>query len=99
MFASILFAVPSSVMAQQQTITTTTAQPTIIAPLTPEEQQQQDRLQNTIAAISRNLVQGEKKVYGIVYNKDGQHLSGWNLTLYLLSLYTVCLESLQNLYK
>ena len=53
-------------MAQQQT-TTTTAQPTTIPPLTPEEQQQQDRLQNTIAAITRNLAQGQKEVDGVVY--------------------------------
>src|SRR5215204_4734879 len=36
-------------------------------PLTPEEQQQQNRLQNTIAAISRNLEQGQKEVNGVVY--------------------------------
>ena len=55
-------------MAQQQTTTTTTtAQPTTIPPLTPEEQQQQDRLQNTIAATTRNLAQGQKEVDGVVY--------------------------------
>jgi hypothetical protein len=64
----ILFAAPSSAMAQQQTTTTTTtAQPTTIPPLTPEEQQQQDRLQNTIAATTRNLAQGQKEVDGVVY--------------------------------
>ena len=64
----ILFAAPSSTMAQQQTTTTTTtAQPTTIPPLTPEEQQQQDRLQNTIAATTRNLAQGQKEVNGVVY--------------------------------
>ena len=64
----ILFAAPSSAMAQQQTTTTTaTAQPTTIPPLTPEEQQQQDRLQNTIAATTRNLEQGQKEVDGVVY--------------------------------
>ena len=46
---------------------TTTAQPTTIPPLTPEEQQQQDRLQNTIAATTRNLAQGQKEVDGVVY--------------------------------
>ena len=66
MIASILVAAPSSTMAQQQT-TTTTAQPTTIPPLTPEEQQQQDRLQNTIAATTRNLAQGQKEVDGVVY--------------------------------
>ena len=66
----ILFAAPSSAMAQQQTTTTTTtttAQPTTIPPLTPEEQQQQERLQNTIAATTRNLAQGQKEVDGVVY--------------------------------
>ncbi|MDQ4017709.1 MAG: hypothetical protein M3129_04130 [Thermoproteota archaeon] len=62
----ILFAAPSSAMAQQQT-TTTTAQPTTIPPLTPEEQQQQERLQNTMAATTRNLEQGQKEVNGVVY--------------------------------
>ena len=52
---------------QQTTTTTTTAQPTTIPPLTPEEQQQQDRLQNTIAATTRNLAQGQKEVDGVVY--------------------------------
>jgi hypothetical protein len=66
MIASVLVAAPSSTMAQQQT-TTTTAQPTTIPPLTPEEQQQQDRLQNTIAATTRNLAQGQKEVDGVVY--------------------------------
>jgi hypothetical protein len=56
----ILFAAPSSAMAQQITATT-------IPPLTPEEQEQQNRLQNTIAAITRNLEQGQKEVNGVVY--------------------------------
>ncbi len=60
MFASILVAAPSSAMAKQITATT-------IPPLTPEEQQQQDRLQNTIAATTRNLAQGQKEVDGVVY--------------------------------
>jgi hypothetical protein len=64
----ILFAAPLSAMAQgQQTTTTTRAQPTTIPPLTPEEQQQQERLQNTIAATTRNLEQGQKEVDGVVY--------------------------------
>src|SRR5829696_6585265 len=62
MVASVLFAAAPSAMAQQ---TTTTAPTT--PPLTPEEQQQQNRLQNTIAAISRNLEQGQKEVNGVVY--------------------------------
>ena len=61
--ASVLFAAPSSAMAQQQT---TTELPTT-APLTPEEQQEQDRLQNVTTAITRNLQQGEMQVNGIVY--------------------------------
>jgi PKD domain len=60
MVASILFAVPSSAMAQQITVTTT-------PPLTPEEQEQQNRLQNTIAATTRNLEQGQKEVNGVVF--------------------------------
>jgi hypothetical protein len=54
MVAGILFAAPSSAMAQQ------------IA-LTPEELDQQNRLQDTIAATTRNLEQGQKEVNGIVY--------------------------------
>jgi hypothetical protein len=60
MVGGILFAAPSSAMAQQITATT-------IPPLTPEEQEQQNRLQNTIAAITRNLEQGQKEVNGVVY--------------------------------
>jgi hypothetical protein len=59
MVAGILFAAPSAAMAQQ----TATTPP----PLTPEEQQQQDLLQNTIAATTRNLEQGEKEVNGVVF--------------------------------
>src|ERR671914_543307 len=51
--AGILFAAPSA-MAQQ------------IA-LTSEELEQQNRLQDTIAATTRNLEQGEKEVNGIVF--------------------------------
>ncbi len=53
MVAAISFAAPSA-MAQQ------------IA-LTPEELEQQRRLQDTIAATTRNLEQGEKEVNGIVF--------------------------------
>src|SRR5918993_910507 len=60
MFGGILFAAPSSAMAQQITATTT-------PPLTPVEQEQQNRLENTIAAITRNLEQGQKEVNGVVY--------------------------------
>jgi hypothetical protein len=51
--AGILFVAPSA-MAQQ------------IA-LTPEELEQQNRLQDTIAATTRNLEQGEKEVNGVVF--------------------------------
>jgi hypothetical protein len=61
MVASLLFAAPSA-MAQQQQITATTT-----PPLTPEEQQEQDRLQDTIAATTRNLAQGQKEVDGVVF--------------------------------
>src|SRR5215217_3974310 len=64
MVASVLFAAAPSAMAQQTTATTA---PTTPPPLTAEEQQQQNRLQNTIAAISRNLEQGQKQVDGLVY--------------------------------
>jgi hypothetical protein len=64
MVASVLFAAAPSAMAQQTTTTTATV---TTPPLTPEEQQQQNRLQNTIAAISRNLEQGQKEVNGVVY--------------------------------
>src|SRR5215204_2284653 len=51
---------PSVTMAQQITATTT-------PPLTPQEQEQQNRLQNEIAATTRNLENGQKQVDGIVY--------------------------------
>src|SRR5215213_9512528 len=63
MVASVLFAAAPSAMAQQTTATTAPTTP----PLTAEEQQQQNRLQNTIAAITRNLEQGQKEVNGLVY--------------------------------
>jgi hypothetical protein len=53
MIAGVLFAEPSA-MAQQ-------------IPLTPQELEQQNRLQNVIAATTRNLEQGQKQVDGIVY--------------------------------
>jgi hypothetical protein len=58
------FSSPSVIMAQQTAATTTA---TISPPLTVEEQAQQTRLQNTIAAITRNLAQGHKQVDGIIY--------------------------------
>jgi hypothetical protein len=53
MVAGVLFAEPSA-MAQQ-------------IPLTPQELEQQNRLQNVIAATTRNLEQGQKQVNGVVY--------------------------------
>src|SRR5215218_4561948 len=64
MVASVLFAAAPSAMAQQTTATTA---PTTTPPLSAEAQQQQNRLQNTIAAISRNLIQGQKQIDGLVY--------------------------------
>src|ERR671915_2267069 len=60
MVGGILIAAPSSAIAQQITATT-------IPPLTPEEQEQHNRLQNTMAATTRNLEQGQKEVNGVVY--------------------------------
>src|SRR5215211_818422 len=51
---------PPVTMAQQITATTT-------PPLTPQEQEQQNRLQNEIAATTRNLENGQKQVNGVVY--------------------------------
>src|SRR5215210_9154292 len=63
--AGTLFAAPSLSMAQQTNTGTATA--TTTPPLTPEEQQQQDRLQSIMAATTRNLIQGQKQVDGLVY--------------------------------
>src|SRR5215216_4229723 len=58
---------------QQQTTTTATTPPssslsiTTTLPLTPEEQEQQTRLQNVIAATTRDLNETEKQVSGIVF--------------------------------
>jgi PKD repeat protein len=65
MVAATLFAAPSLSMAQQTN--TGTATVTTPPPLTPEEQQQQERLQSTMAATTRNLMQGQKQVDGLVY--------------------------------
>jgi hypothetical protein len=65
MVASVLFAAPSLSMAQQTN--TGTATVTTPPPLTPQEQQQQDRLQSIIAATTRNLIQGQKQIDGLVY--------------------------------
>src|SRR5829696_5695070 len=65
MVAGTLFAAPSLSMAQQTN--TGTATVTTTPPLTPEEQRQQDRLQSIMAATTRNLIQGQKQVDGLVY--------------------------------
>jgi hypothetical protein len=65
MVAGTLFAAPSLSMAQQTN--TGTATVTTPPPLTPEEQQQQERLQSTMAATTRNLLQGQKQIDGLVY--------------------------------
>jgi hypothetical protein len=79
LLAAILFLglllLPSLAMAQlqqQQQQTTTTITPpslsiTTIPPLTPEEQAQQDRLQNVIAATTRDLNETEKQVSEVVF--------------------------------
>jgi hypothetical protein len=70
--AGTLFAAPSSSLAQQQQQqqTTNTGTGTVTTPpppLTPEEQQQQQRLQSIINATTRNLLQGQKQIDGLVY--------------------------------
>src|SRR5918992_5646444 len=68
--AGTLFAAPSLSMAQQQqqaTTGTATVTTTTTPPLTPEEQQQQERLQGIMTATTRNLLQGQKQIDGLVY--------------------------------
>lgn len=64
MVAGILFAAPSLSMAQQTNTGTATVTPPP-PPLTPEEQQQ-ERLQSMINATTRNLLQGQKQIDGLV---------------------------------
>jgi PKD repeat protein len=68
--AGTLFAAPSLSMAQQQQQQTTIGTGTVTTPappLTLEEQQQQERLQSIINATTRNLLQGQKQIDGLVY--------------------------------
>jgi hypothetical protein len=71
--AGALFAAPSLSMAQEQqqqreqTTNTGTATVTTPPPLTPAEQQQQERLQSIINATTRNLLQGQKQIDGLIY--------------------------------
>ena len=69
MVAGTLFAAPSLSMAQQQQQQTNTGTGTVTtpAPLTPEEQQQQERLLGIMNATTRNLLQGQKQIDGLVY--------------------------------
>src|ERR671924_639027 len=80
MLAAILFVglfIPSSLamaqlQQQQQTTTTTSSPPSSLSittplPLTPQEQAQQNRLQNVIAATTRDLNETEKEVSGVVF--------------------------------
>ncbi|MDQ4101583.1 MAG: PKD domain-containing protein [Thermoproteota archaeon] len=71
MVAGTLFAAPSSSLAQQQQqqqqTNTGTAAVTTPPPLTPGELQQQERLESIINATTRNLVEGQKQIDGLVY--------------------------------
>jgi hypothetical protein len=74
---------PSVTMAQQITATTT-------PPLTPQEQEQQNRLQNEIAATTRNLENGQKQVNGVVYTPRWSNLV-WVQPDSLSVLFVYCL--------
>jgi hypothetical protein len=71
MVAGTLFAAPSLSMAQeqqqQQTTNTGTGTVTTPPPLTQEEQRQQERLESVINATTRNLLQGQKQIDGLLY--------------------------------
>src|SRR5918998_772417 len=71
MVAGTLFAAPSLSMAQeqqqQQTTNTGTGTVTTPPPLTPEEQRQQERLESVMNATTRNLLQGQKQIDGLLY--------------------------------
>jgi hypothetical protein len=77
MVAGVLFAAPS-VMAQQ-------------IPLTPQELEQQNRLQNVIAATTRNLEQGQKQVDGVVYTPRWSSNPVWVEPNSLSILFVYCL--------
>jgi hypothetical protein len=77
MVAGVFFAVPS-VMAQQ-------------IPLTPQELEQQNRLQNVIAATTKNLVNGQKQVDGIVYTPRWSNPVVWVEPETLSVLFVYCL--------
>jgi hypothetical protein len=71
-----LLLLPSLAMAQQlqqqqqttaPSVTTSQTTTSLTSPLTPQEQEQQARLQNVIAATTRDLNETEKQVSGIVY--------------------------------
>src|ERR671914_1119297 len=52
---------------QQQTTNTGTGTVTTPPPLTPEEQRQQERLESVMNATTRNLLQGQKQIDGLLY--------------------------------
>ena len=54
-------------MAQQIPLTPSSLTSPTTPPLTPEEQEQQTRLQNVIAATTRDLNETEKEVSGVVF--------------------------------
>jgi PKD repeat protein len=65
MVAGFLFGAPSLSTTQQTN--TGTGIVTTVTPPTPEEQQLQERLQSIMAATTKNLMQGQKEVDGLVY--------------------------------
>ena len=75
---------PSVTKAQQITATTT-------PPLTPQEQEQQNRLQNEIAATTRNLENGQKQVNGVVYTPRWSSNPVWVEPGTLSILFAYCL--------
>src|SRR5215211_7675290 len=75
---------PPVTMAQQITATTT-------PPLTPQEQEQQNRLQNEIAATTRNLENGQKQVNGVVYTPRWSSNPVWVEADSLSILFAYCL--------
>jgi hypothetical protein len=70
-FGFLLSSLATAQLQQQQQTTTTTTTAllsiTTTPPLTPEEQREQNRLQNVIAATTRDLNETEKQVSGVVF--------------------------------
>jgi hypothetical protein len=85
---------PSVIMAQQMTRTVPLPSSTAITPaqpLTPQELEQQNRLQNVIAATTRNLEQGQKQVDGVVYTPRWSSNPVWVEPNSLSILFVYCL--------